>query len=333
LPQITASTWPRPQLQLQVQLTGEPAVLVDSSSDLERSEQEQPAVYLLGLGLGLFATATSVIGLLWRIDLVSLLIAGLIAIAPVVFACRQFRFRSTVSSGMNAVVIALLPVLAWAAFLPPYSWDEVAYGAALPRDYARVGHFFYNDDYGPYSAFPGNYEALTTAALVLFQSASAMKCLNLLLAIGLAAIAAHLCRALRAPKLCWPLAAALVLSAPVVCGVVPMVKNDVANAFFQCLAIMACVRYLAVETRLANLQSQETPDDFMRVFRALGLTMLAIFPWDPETEGYGAAANPHYHEFVTRLYRAVVILQRTGRLELVTVVNGVFVFRILNPAP
>lgn len=30
---------------------------------------------------------------------------------------------------------------------------------------------------------------------------------------------------------------------------VPMVKNDVANAFFQCLAIMACVRYLAVETR------------------------------------------------------------------------------------
>jgi len=592
---------------------------------VERSEQEQPAVYLLGLGVGLFATATSVIGLLWRIDLLSLLIAGLIAIAPVVFACRQFRFRSTVTPGMIAVLIPLLPVLAWAAFIPSYSWDEVAYGAALPRDYARVGHFFYNADYGPYSAFPGNYEALTTAALVLCQSASAMKCLNLLLAIGLAAIAAHLCRALRAPKLCWPLAAALVLSAPVVSAFVPMVKNDVANAFFQCLAIMACVRYLAVESRpllalaglfvgiaigikysslqfalcliacvaifvacarsparkkwgdiaifalsvvlwgcpwyarnlflfhnplfpfyndllhannafgpeqsvllkesfggaantslahgdlsafawrylhafgyfpvllflpglasalmvdrsrqalflgcitlsywamtfalglwepryslsllvlsavftavlpikvigllgddralaalrvaivavaavglvaigtvrqikgyrsvltdwasldatefyrrhvafwevadwlnhhldandkvgigvnvqpflyldrpyfhihpiseKGNLQSQDTPDDFMRVFGALGLTVLAIFPWDPETEGYGAAANPHYHQFVTRLYRAVAILQRTGRLELVTVVNGVFVFRIPNPAP
>jgi len=178
-------------------------------------------VYLLGLGVGLFATATSLIGLLWRIDLLSLLIAGLIAIAPVVFACRQFTFRSTVSPGMIAVVIALLPVLAWAAFLPPYSWDEMAYGAALPRDYARAGHFFYNNDYGPYSAFPGNYEALTTAALVLFHSAGAMKWLNLLLAIGLAAIAAHLCRALGAPKLCWPLAAALVLSAagdPGVCA-------------------------------------------------------------------------------------------------------------------
>jgi hypothetical protein len=76
-------------------------------------------------GVGLFATATSVIGLLWRIDLLSLLIAGLIAIAPVVFACRQFRFRSTVTPGMIAVLIPLLPVLAWAAFVPPYSWDEL----------------------------------------------------------------------------------------------------------------------------------------------------------------------------------------------------------------
>jgi hypothetical protein len=85
-----------------------------------------------------------------------------------------------------------------------------------------------------------------------------------------------------------------------------------------------------------NLQAQETPEDFVRVFGALGLTTLAIFPWDPETEGYGAAANPHYHQFVTRLYQAVAILQRTGRLKLVTVVNGVSVFRIpkssaLNP--
>jgi hypothetical protein len=70
----------------------------------------------------------------------------------------------------------------------------------------------------------------------------------------------------------------------------------------------------------------------MRVFGTLGLALLAIFPWDPETGGYGAVANPHYYQFVTRLYRAVAILQRTGRLELVTVVNRVFVFRILNAA-
>ena len=590
---------------------------------MKGSEREQPAPFLLGLGVGLFATATSLIGLLWHISPASLLIAALIAIVAGVFACRRFTFRIPMTPGTIAVLAPLLPILAWAAFVAPYSWDDVAYGVALPRDYARAGHFFYNDDYGPYSAFPSNYEAVTTAALVLLKSASAMKCLNLLLAIGLAAIAPLLCQALRADKLCWPLAAAMVLSAPVVLQFTPMAKNDVANAFFQCLAVVACVRYLARPVRLSlalagmflgvaigikysslqfavcltaclaivvasgptparqkwrdfavfalsvalwaspwyarnlillhnplfpfyndllhasnafgpeqsallkesfggaantslargdlsvfmerflhafgyvpvllllpglasvlmidrsrptvflasvtlsywmmsfalglwepryslsllvlssvftavlpvnvidrfgngrgfaalrvatvavgavgltaigtvrevkeyrsvltdwvnsdspefyrrhvafwqvadwlnhhmgehdkvgvgvnvqpflylerpyfhihpisekgNLQSRVTPDDFMQAFRGLGLTMLAIFPWNPEAEGYGAAANPHYHEFVKRLYRAIASLNGTGSLELLAVVDGVFMFRIVNP--
>jgi hypothetical protein len=80
-----------------------------------------------------------------------------------------------------------------------------------------------------------------------------------------------------------------------------------------------------------NLQSQSSPEDFMRAFTGLGLTMLAIFPWNPESAGYGAADNPHYHEFVTRLYRAVASLHETGRLELVAVVDGVSMFRIVTP--
>jgi hypothetical protein len=80
-----------------------------------------------------------------------------------------------------------------------------------------------------------------------------------------------------------------------------------------------------------DLQAQSTPEDFMRAFRGLGLTMLAIFPWKPETEGYDAAANPHYHEFVTRLYRAVASLHESGALELIAVVDGVYMFRLANP--
>jgi hypothetical protein len=80
-----------------------------------------------------------------------------------------------------------------------------------------------------------------------------------------------------------------------------------------------------------DLQSQSTPDDFMRAFRGLDLTMLAIFPWKPETEGYDAAANPHYHLFVARLYRAIASLHESGRLELVAVVDGVWMFRLANP--
>ncbi len=522
------------------------------------------------------------------------------------------------------MLVPLLPILAWVAFLPPFSWDDVAYDVALPRDYARAGHFFYNADYGPYSAFPSNYEAMTTAALVLFKSASAMKCLNLILATGLAATAVLFCRALRTPRICEPLAAVLVMSASVVVEFTPMVKNDVANAFFQCLAIVGCIRYLMVPARLSlvlaglflgvaigikysslqfslclgaclamfialapsparkkwgdfamftfmvvlwaspwyarnliqlhnpffpffnellhanngfgpeqsallkesfggaagtslrhgdlaafisrflrgfgyfpvllflpglasalafdrsrpaaflacitlsywamtlavglwepryvlsllvlsaaftaafpvnmlrrfgdgqavatlrvvgialgavgltvigtirevevyravladwmgsessgfyrrhvefwpvadwlnhhmsehdkvgigvnvqpflyldrsyfhihpisekgNLQLQSTPEDFMRAFTGLGLTMLAIFPWNPDSAGYGEVDNPHYHEFVTRLYRAVANLHQTGNLELVAVVNGVFMFRIVTPS-
>ena len=53
------------------------------------------------------------------------------------------------------------------SFVPPSSWDEIAYTIALPRDYAHENRFFYNADYGPYSAFPANYEALTTIVLYL----------------------------------------------------------------------------------------------------------------------------------------------------------------------
>lgn len=615
---LGAGAGPRPQS------TGETRVLVTSPSEVNGSGQErQPAVFLLGLCVGSFATATSVIGLLWRVSSASLLVAALIAMVLTLFACSQLRFQLALRPATIAILAPLLPILAWAAFMPPFSWDDVAYDVALPRDYARAGHFFYNADYGPYSAFPSNYESVTTAALVWFNSASAMKCLNLLLATGLAVIAVLLCRALRAPRICAPLAAVLVMSAPTVVEYTPMVKNDVANAFFQCLAIVGCIRYLAAPARLSlalagvflgvaigikysslqfsvclsawlavfiawgpsparkkwgdfamftfmavlwaspwyarnliqfgnpffpffnqllhannafgpeqsallkesfggaadtslahgdltafmsrflhgfgyfpvllflpglasalaldrsrvvvflacitlsdwaitltlglweprytlsllvlsavftavlpvnvlrrfgegqaaanlrvavialsavgltligtirqfkvyrtvltdwmsmdssafyrrhveywpvadwlnhhmgerdkvgigvdvqpflyldrpyfhihpisekgNLQSQSTPEDFMRAFTGLGLTMLAIFPWNPESAGYGAADNPRYHEFVTRLYRAVASLHETGRLELVAVVDGVSMFRIVTP--
>lgn len=69
----------------------------------------------------------------------------------------------------------------------------------------------------------------------------------------------------------------------------------------------------------------------MRAFGSLGLTMLAIYPRNPEAGGYRAADNPHYHQFVQRLYRAVATLRASGNLELVTMVDGVWMFRIVYP--
>jgi len=205
-----------------------------------------------GLSLGVTALALSVTGILWRIDALTVslcLAAGLAVFWPWVRRpgpCREMPFWALV------LPLALIAIPAVAAMAPPHEWDEVAYGAALPRDYAAAGRFFYNADYGPYSAFPGNYEALTTASIVLARDVTPVHGLVVLLALGLAAIAAHLTRLLGTS---WPgalCAAVLVLSAEALVTSVPMGKNDIANAFFQGLALLAIASY-AIERKWRSL--------------------------------------------------------------------------------
>jgi hypothetical protein len=135
----------------------------------------------------------------------------------------------------------VIPLLATIA--PPYDWDEVAYGASLPLDYAQAGRFFYNADYGPYSAFPANFEALTTASLVLGDSVVLARLLNVALALGLALVAVRLSACLGVPRVVAPLAAALVLAAPSVQAGALMVKNDLAAAFMESLTLLALAGY------------------------------------------------------------------------------------------
>jgi hypothetical protein len=131
--------------------------------------------------------------------------------------------------------------LALAALLPPHGWDEVAYGAALPRDFARAGRFFYNCDYGAYAAFPANYESLVTASLMLTGDVWASQLLNVVLALALAIIAVLLARALGVSRVTSLLAGLFVLCAPALIEVAPRTKNDVASAFFQALAVLVLV--------------------------------------------------------------------------------------------
>src|SRR5437016_4397154 len=119
----------------------------------EPVEARLPLVTWLGLLLGLGMSAVSVTGLVWRLDRASVAAALLLALAISVALRGSFDLRIS----LRSPTLALLPLLilpALAALAPPYTWDEVAYGAALPRDYARAGHFFYNADYGVVSAFP-----------------------------------------------------------------------------------------------------------------------------------------------------------------------------------
>jgi hypothetical protein len=211
----------------------------------EPEELRPPLVAGAGLFVGASMLTLSATGILWRIDALS---TGVCLVAALLVS-GLWVLRAGARPGIPVwVLVLLLPFLVLptvAAMAPPNSWDEVAYGAALPRDYAHAGRFFYNADYGPYSAFPGNYEALATASLVLMGDVIPARVLNVLLALGLAVIAVHLSRHLGVSRPIALCAAVLVLSADALLASVPMVKNDVANAFFQSLALLSIASYAA----------------------------------------------------------------------------------------
>jgi 4-amino-4-deoxy-L-arabinose transferase-like glycosyltransferase len=209
----------------------------------DREELGAPFVVGAGLFLGASMFALSVTGILWRIDALAVSLCLLASLALSVLWIRRSGVRPALSLRAVLLLVPLLVIPAVASLAPPHRLDEVAYGAALPRDYALAGRFFYNADYGPYSAFPANYEALATAALVLVGDVTPARALNALLALGLAVIAVHLSRLLGVPKRLALFAAVLVLSSTALYKVVPMVKNDVANAFFQSLALLAIAAY------------------------------------------------------------------------------------------
>jgi hypothetical protein len=206
-------------------------------------EPRPPVVVGLGLFLGASALALSVVGIVWRLNVLSVAMCLIAASLVPAFWVRRVGACRELPTWALVLCVSLLVLPAIAATAPPNEWDEVAYGAALPRDYAAAGRFFYNADYGPVSAFPGNYEALATAALVLVGDVTPVRVLSVLLALGLAVIAVHLSRRV---GVAWPsalIAAMLVLSAPALLTAVPLVKNDVANAFFQGLALLSITSY------------------------------------------------------------------------------------------
>jgi len=296
---------------------------------MSSSPSTPPLVAWAGLLLGLGMLALSVAGILWRIDALGVGVSLITAAAGSAALARHFRRRPV---GIPALLVLVLLVLVAlptvAAFAPPHDWDEVAYTAALPRDYARAGSIFYNADHGPFSAFPANYEALTTAALVLVGHVAPARLLNVALALGLAVIAVHLGTRLGVARPVASLAAVLVLAAPALQGVAVIVKNDIANAFFQALVLLALADYAeragasrlalagfflgtAVGTKYSSLQFalclaplalvlavQGSRDPATRLRHAgafAGAAVLAALPW--YARNAAAFANPFYPFF------------------------------------
>jgi hypothetical protein len=213
-----------------------------SEAEPGASGERFPLVAWLGVLVAAAMTAISLTGLLGRLDRVTVGAALVVALA-VAIAVRS-RFEHRLALGTPALVfLPLVVLLAAAAVAPAYTWDEVAYGASLPRAYAQAGRFFYDGDYGAYSGMPANGEALTTASLVLAHSIVPAQLLTVLFAFGFALIAAELGRSVGLTRASCLLAAALVLAAPDLVVIATTVKNDTVNAFFQALFLLMIVLY------------------------------------------------------------------------------------------
>jgi hypothetical protein len=202
-----------------------------------------PLVAWFGLLVACAMAAVSLTGLLGHLNRLTVGAALAVAFAVAVALRSRFEFRLDLGWSVLAYV-PLLALLAAAAFAPPYTWDEVAYGASLPRSYALAGRFFYNADYGGYSAMPANAESLIAAAFVLCRSVVPAQLLTVAFAFGIALATAALGRRVGLGRIGALVAGAFVLLAPALLAIVTTVKNDTANAFFQvlCLLMLVCYR-------------------------------------------------------------------------------------------
>jgi hypothetical protein len=201
-------------------------------------------VATLIVGLTMFALLLSVVGTLYRVDGtigVAALVAAAVAATATGVTLAPFHFRQTATWLAIAAAFLAVPVLS--SFVPPYSWDEVAYSVALPKLYAAAHRIFYAKDTGTYSAFPASYEALTTASLLLTGSITPMRLLGVACLAVMGGITVILSRILTGRTAAGLLAGALVIGAGV--GVFSSyVKNDFVNGAFQAAAILFVCAYL-----------------------------------------------------------------------------------------
>jgi hypothetical protein len=128
--------------------------------------------------------------------------------------------------------------------LPPLSWDEIAYSASLPKFYADNMSIRYNADYGPYSAFPQNYEILTTLSEIFFHTTILSKLVNLLSIVAITTTIYSLAILSGSKKnIALLLSLITVLTSWAILNSTLIVKNDLFNCAIQSLTILTLIKY------------------------------------------------------------------------------------------
>lgn len=205
-------------------------------------------IQAIGLMIALLMWSISIFGL--HSDLNTRSISIMVVCISLFVLIFYFLFREKKLGHINLVSI-LLPCIGliqisayyYVFNFPPFVWDEVAYNAALPKLYAVKKYFYYAAEYGPYSAFPQNFEAISTASLLLFNSFAFAKFLNFIFALGILVVAGNIGLLIGLPRVFAILGGSAIGLSSEFIVFTPVLKNDVANGFFQSAAIMMVILY------------------------------------------------------------------------------------------
>lgn len=195
----------------------------------------------------------SVIGIYWRFDKLTVSISLLLS-AAISFYVPNSSFLKIDYDGDRLTIIALIIFLIQisstflVSFVPTFTYDEVAYSVSLPKHYVAAQQFYYVDNYGPYSAFPQNYETLTSVSLLFFNSPVLAKVINYILGFGMVLAANRIAKQCGASSKASILAGFFVGCSTAFIISLPIAKNDVMNGFFQAWAIVMLVLYYRHES-------------------------------------------------------------------------------------
>jgi hypothetical protein len=203
---------------------------------------------IFGLTIALLMWSISILGLHATLTVNSLLLLALLILTLMLFFYLKGKEDRPHQANLISCLLLCIGLIQFYAIyyvfkFPPFVWDEVAYGAALPKLYAEKKYFYYVANYGPYSAFPQNFEAISTASLILLNSFAGAKFLNLIFALCYLVMAGGIASLIGLPRIFALLSGALVGISSAFITFTPTIKNDIANGFFQSAAILMLILY------------------------------------------------------------------------------------------
>jgi hypothetical protein len=213
----------------------------------------QKILLIFPIFLSLLMTSISILGITSNIYPNILILIILICLTASILLTRNMAVTSikNVSFFQTFLILLLstLPILLIANF-PPLTWDEIAYSASLPRAYAEKKHFFYNSAYGPYSAFPQNYEAITTASFILFKTPILSKLINYFSAILIGLITFNIIMLQKGKAEIATTIAVITVILGTFLSNVSLIKNDIVVAILQGAAVLYFVNYCRTKNKI-----------------------------------------------------------------------------------